>query len=266
MTREQYDTHWKDYYAVLQVHAKAEQPVISAAFRKLAQLYHPDRNKNADATDRFKEINEAHEVLSNPARRSTYDAASRTRHNRREPTAKAGHHETAGSQRDVRRPTASSTYEKAQRVENADQPDKESGSSSKGFLADLANTISPNPDESQRILPWPSWAWQRFSLIGAVPLGLLVFLVSIGGVAWGGLVFGLLLLTGALYAGFTTDWLRRSHEAPAAARITGSACVLVSGITYAAAGVAIVLYVRFLIFGVKIAGSMLADWWERQMK
>jgi len=79
MTREQYEARWKDYYEVLQVHAKAEQPIISAAFRKLAQLYHPDRNKNADATDRFKEINEAYEVLSNPDRRKTYDAVCLTR-------------------------------------------------------------------------------------------------------------------------------------------------------------------------------------------
>ena len=266
MTREQYETRWKDYYEVLQVHANAEQPVISAAFRKLAQLYHPDRNKNADATDRFKEINEAHEVLSNPARRSTYDAVSRTRHNRRELTVKAVYDEFVGFQRDVRRPTASSTYENTQRVERTYQRDQRPGSHSKGFFADLAETKLPDPDETQRILPWPSWTWQRFCLIGAVPLGLLVLVVSVSGALWGGLICGLLLLTGATYAGVATGWLRRSQEAPAAARITGGACILVSGITYVAVGVGVVLYVRFMILGMKVAASMVADWWEREMK
>jgi DnaJ-domain-containing protein 1 len=73
MPREQYEVSWKDYYEILQVHPKAEPEVILAAYRKLAQVYHPDRNKSESATQRFQEINEAKEVLSDPERRARYD-------------------------------------------------------------------------------------------------------------------------------------------------------------------------------------------------
>jgi len=75
MPREQYEVIWKDYYEILQVHPKAEPEVILAAYRKLAQVYHPDRNKNELATQKFQEINEAEEVLSDPDRRARYDEA-----------------------------------------------------------------------------------------------------------------------------------------------------------------------------------------------
>lgn len=268
MAREQYEVHWKDYYEVLQVHPRAEQPVITAAFRKLAQLYHPDRNKKPDANGRFTEINEAYEVLSNPDRRDRYHDVYRTRHDGEEFQSEAHRDGTAGRDWDTeQRPTEPSSHESgSQRVEYDYQRNPESGSPSQGFFADLANAISPSPDESQCILPWPSWTWQRLSLIGAVPLGLLVSLISISGAAWGVLVFALLLLSGSIYAGVATGWLRRSREAPAPALIVGGACVLVSGTTYAAAAVAAVLYMRFMILGLKIAGGMLRDWWEREMK
>ena len=69
MPREQYEVHWKDYYEILQVHPRAEPDIIAAAYRKLAQLYHPDRNNSPTATERFQEINGANEVLSDQERR-----------------------------------------------------------------------------------------------------------------------------------------------------------------------------------------------------
>lgn len=81
MAREQYEVHWKDYYEVLQVHARAEQTVITVTYRKLAQLYHPDHNKSPDATTRFRVINEAYEVLSDPTRRNRYDEVYRLKQN-----------------------------------------------------------------------------------------------------------------------------------------------------------------------------------------
>jgi curved DNA-binding protein len=65
----------KDYYDVLGVSRSATQKEIGAAFRKLARKHHPDLNagdKQAEA--RFKELSEAHEVLSDPKKRSLYDA------------------------------------------------------------------------------------------------------------------------------------------------------------------------------------------------
>jgi curved DNA-binding protein len=64
----------KDYYEALGVDRKASQKEISAAFRKLARKYHPDVNKEPEAEQRFKEISEAHEVLSDPEKRKLYDA------------------------------------------------------------------------------------------------------------------------------------------------------------------------------------------------
>ena len=64
-----------DYYSVLGVDKGAEQKDIRQAFRRLARKYHPDLNQDdADAEARFKEVNEAHEVLSDPDSRRKYDA------------------------------------------------------------------------------------------------------------------------------------------------------------------------------------------------
>lgn len=63
-----------DYYEILQVHHLAEPEVIEAAYKKLAQKYHPDINKSSMAAERMKRINEAHDVLGQSLRRRDYDA------------------------------------------------------------------------------------------------------------------------------------------------------------------------------------------------
>lgn len=64
---------YKDYYATLGVGRTASEKDIKSAYRRLARKYHPDVNKDPKATDRFKLINEAYEVLSDPKKRSRYD-------------------------------------------------------------------------------------------------------------------------------------------------------------------------------------------------
>jgi DnaJ-class molecular chaperone len=62
-----------DYYEVLGVSKNASLQEIKAAYRKLALKWHPDRNKTAEATEKFKQINKAYEVLSDPKKREIYD-------------------------------------------------------------------------------------------------------------------------------------------------------------------------------------------------
>jgi curved DNA-binding protein len=65
---------YKDYYKILGVSKTAPQKEIKQAFRKLARKYHPDMNPNdPKAEERFKEINEAYEVLNDPEKRKKYD-------------------------------------------------------------------------------------------------------------------------------------------------------------------------------------------------
>jgi len=63
-----------DYYAVLEIDPSADSAEVGAAFRRLAWRYHPDRNPAPGATLQFQDINEAHQVLSDPERRGEYDA------------------------------------------------------------------------------------------------------------------------------------------------------------------------------------------------
>src|SRR5215216_8134969 len=65
---------YKDYYKILGVERNASEDDIRKAYRKLAMQYHPDRNPNdKQAEERFKEINEAYQVLSDSQKRSHYD-------------------------------------------------------------------------------------------------------------------------------------------------------------------------------------------------
>jgi molecular chaperone DnaJ len=61
------------YYEILGLSRSASDTEIKRAFRKLAFKYHPDHNRDDGAAERFKEVNEAYEVLSDPARRESYD-------------------------------------------------------------------------------------------------------------------------------------------------------------------------------------------------
>src|SRR5918996_289885 len=62
---------YRDYYKILGVDRKADDKTIKSAYRKLARKYHPDVNKGKD--EKFKEISEAYEVLSDPEKRRRYD-------------------------------------------------------------------------------------------------------------------------------------------------------------------------------------------------
>jgi len=74
------DMAGKDYYKALGVGKGADQEEIQKAYRRLAQMYHPDVNKGSGAEERFKEIAAAYEILGDPEKRRKYDDASASRH------------------------------------------------------------------------------------------------------------------------------------------------------------------------------------------
>jgi len=63
----------KDYYKTLGIAKTATDDEIKKAYRKLALRYHPDKNKAANAEEKFKEVAEAYEVLSDKSKREVYD-------------------------------------------------------------------------------------------------------------------------------------------------------------------------------------------------
>lgn len=68
----------RDFYDILGVQRDATAAQIKSAYRKLARKYHPDVNKSADATEKFREATEAYDVLSDPEKRRQYDQFGRT--------------------------------------------------------------------------------------------------------------------------------------------------------------------------------------------
>ena len=65
---------YKDYYETLGVKRDATEAEIKSAYRKLARKYHPDVNKTKEAESKFKDINEAYEVLGDKQKRQRYDS------------------------------------------------------------------------------------------------------------------------------------------------------------------------------------------------
>ncbi|MBP3752231.1 MAG: J domain-containing protein, partial [Pyramidobacter sp.] len=64
---------YKDYYEILGVSKTATEQEIKSAYRKLAKKYHPDVNKTPGAEQKYKDVNEAYEVLHDPEKRQKYD-------------------------------------------------------------------------------------------------------------------------------------------------------------------------------------------------
>lgn len=68
----------KDYYGLLGVAPDAPADLVKAAYRRKAAQFHPDRNPAADAAAKFREVQEAYEVLTDVERRKAYDETRRT--------------------------------------------------------------------------------------------------------------------------------------------------------------------------------------------
>ena len=90
----------QDLYEILQVHPSAHPDVITAAYRRLAWLYHPDRNPSPDAEERMKRINLAYEILGDANKRGAYDRTRGPQQSQRAETPRyASHREPPRSSR-----------------------------------------------------------------------------------------------------------------------------------------------------------------------
>ncbi len=94
---------YKDYYKILGVSREASNDDIKKAYRKLAKQYHPDINKEAGAEEKYKEINEAYEVLKDPDKRKKYDTLGMNWQNGQDFTPPPGwqHVEFGGNMGDI---------------------------------------------------------------------------------------------------------------------------------------------------------------------
>ena len=94
------------------------------------------------------------------------------------------------------------------------------------LITSLARSISPNPNEAQRVLPWPSWIWQRLSLFISFPLASLFFLSSFSKEASTGMVLAATWLFFAFYGGIASGWLRATQQTPLVAKLACATAVV----------------------------------------
>lgn len=275
MVREQYEIHWRDYYEILQVHPCAEPEVIAVAYRKLAQLYHPDLNKDLGATDRLKLINEAYEVLGDPTRRARYDdfyaAKSQPSDDGRgtadQPSSYAWAEERAESwgRQGWEYPDGEPWDDPAESMDGWGWAESDEDGST-GTWANVRAWIAPKPHETERIMPWPSWKSQRALLVAAIPMALLLLSVAAAQAAAAGIAMAVVLLGISIYAGVATGWLRHTRQAPLLARVAGGVSITVSGIAVGLAVLYIVVGVALFVLTLFAIGALVRAMLEEGLK
>jgi hypothetical protein len=211
---EQYKVSWKDYYAVLGLRISAEPEVIRGAYNAMARKYHPDVNPSG--APRMKEVNEAHEVLSDPGRKADYDRIWMNRWHRK--------YGNSGEQYNTdgrRRQESTSDTDSGSRAEQTgrttwEEPTRSGDSQSEAPQA-------PPADPVEKLIPWPSLRWQQAALLLSIPLGLAVAVLV--PVLWVKLTAVAVCAAGG-YTSIKTRLIRHVECAGRTARIVGTAVVL----------------------------------------
>lgn len=143
----------QDYYAVLQVSPEAGQEEVEAAYRRLASEYHPDTAGEPGAGERMAELNEAFEVLGDPAKRAAYDRDTGHRPDRKlyaasAPQSLADYYAVLGVSPDATREEIAAAYEHLARVY---QPDVNSDPEDPAKMQELNEAFDTLDDPQRRV-------------------------------------------------------------------------------------------------------------------
>ncbi len=133
-----------DHYKALEINRRATDKEIRAAFRRQAMRYHPDRNKDSGATEKFVSVREAYEVLIDPARRQRYDSTLSYSATGSQPTGEAGtgnsHSRTREEYERDRKAWAMDSRRRA--MEDAALPFADFARKAAAFGADLGSSLA----------------------------------------------------------------------------------------------------------------------------
>ncbi len=183
-----------DLYEVLQVHPSAHPDVVSAAYRRLAQLYHPDKSPSPEAHDRMKTLNLAWAVLKDPDKRAAYDRrrsyslgdVERDRIRTRNQTPTRAPY-TSGP-RSYKAPTntheANTGTRGTRRSSSAGRPGARAGGWYKVDNSRAPNTSSVRQSSSPRMSPRPILAILVIAFLAALVEPYLFWFVVVGGLLY----------------------------------------------------------------------------------
>ena len=151
----------QDYYETLHLSPIADQTVIAAAYRRLALLYHPDRNNSAEATETMARINVAYETLRDPKRRAEYD---------RERT---GTHSSGSGRTNQNSRQTGNRYGSGTESSRGEQASQRTGQTASGYSRSRQSTSGrrESRDGSRRQTNYEGEPWTTYSRNGPRPEG-----------------------------------------------------------------------------------------------
>lgn len=215
----------------------AEAEVIKAAYAAMAKKYHPDKG---GTSQRMKEINEAYEVLSDAARKARYDAAYQQRQKKSEPQGAYRYQSSSYRQQGQSTSgTANSSYRSYERQRYTEQRQQ----------------ASRSPPARDKLLPWPSWRWQRVALFSCFPMAIFLVFVMHSTVAT---ALGWFLLATVSYACIKTRCLNKVKGASICARLAGRLAIVLGlgnlGLTAVFVGIPLAI-IGLLVFSLLPIGK-----------
>lgn len=223
---------WEDYYEILQVHPSAEPEVIKAAYRKLAQKYHPDRNPSSQANSYMKRLNLAYEVLSDPARRARYDKAYRTKKGTSSSNKSSGKGKETYSS-NFTRPKAEARWYGFQNRGSRPNSSPWEGQKSRTYYTDSFYEGGIEIESRRGIFSQKTRGWELAGLLATMisSVFLLTLALSIKSSEFiAPFLTGLSLSSLSAYSAYKTNWLRDTGETSPVVKVITGFCVVLGWI------------------------------------